>query len=714
MTFDWSEDVTGFAAEDVTVTGGTSSAFSGSGDSYSLTVTPSGNTDVVVSVTANTGTDGGGNTGPASAESETATWDATAPTVTIGGVPSAINSTSNLSVTFTWSEDVTGFDASDVTVTGGTASAFAGSGQSYSLTVTPSGNVNVVVTVTANTGTDGGGNTGPASAERATATWDATAPTVTITGVPSAINSTSNLNVTFTWSEDVTGFDAADVTVTGGTASSFSGNGDSYSLTVTPSGNTDVVVSVGANTGTDGGGNTGPSTAESETATWDATAPTVTIGGVPSAINSTNNLNVTFDWSEDVTGFDASDVTVTGGTATGFSGSGSSYSSDRDAVGQCQRGGERGGEHRHGRRRQHGPVHGGERNRDMGRDGADGGDRRGARGDQLDEQSERDVHLVGGRDGFRCLRRDGDGRHGERILRQRSVVQPDGDTGRERQRGSERGGEHGHGRRGQHGSGVGGERDGDWDATAPTVVIGGVPSAINSTSNLNVTFTWSEDVTDFDASDVTVTGGTAGAFSGSGSSYSLTVTPSGNTNVVVSVGANTGTDGGGNTGPAAVESETAVWDATAPTVTITGVPSAINSTNNLNVTFDWSEDVTGFDASDVTVTGGTSTGFAGSGQSYTLTVTPTGNTNVVVTVTANTGTDGGGNTGPAAAEVATATWDATAPTVSITGVPSAINSTSNLDVTFTWSEDVTGFDTADVTVTGARRAASPAAVSRTA
>ena len=280
---------------------------------------------MVVTVAANTGTDGGGNTGPASAESETAVWDATAPTVTITGVPAAINSTSDLSVTFTWSEDVTGFASEDVTVTGGTASAFAGSGQSYTLTVTPSGNVNVVVSVTANTGTDGGGNTGPASAAVATAVWDSTAPTVAITGVPAAINSTSNLSVTFDWSEDVTGFAAEDVTVTGGTASAFSGSGDSYSLTVTPSGNTDVVVTVTANTGTDGGGNTGPASAEVATATWDATAPTVVIGGVPSAINSTSNLDVTFTWSESVTGFDASDVTVTGGTASAFSGSGDSY-----------------------------------------------------------------------------------------------------------------------------------------------------------------------------------------------------------------------------------------------------------------------------------------------------------------------------------------------------------------------------------------------------
>ena len=205
-----------------------------------------------------------------------------APTVSITGVPSAINSTAQLTATFTWSEDVTGFETGDVTVTGGTKGTFSGSGQSYTLAVTPTASTDLTVSVAANSATDGA-NTGPASAVTATATWDAAAPAVTISGVPSAINSTTALTATFTWSEDVTGFVTGDVTVTGGTAGAFSGSGQSYTLAVTPTDATDLTVSVAADSATDGVGNTGPASAETATATWDEAAGRVTVSVEPAS-----------------------------------------------------------------------------------------------------------------------------------------------------------------------------------------------------------------------------------------------------------------------------------------------------------------------------------------------------------------------------------------------------------------------------------------------
>ncbi len=71
--------MTGFVTGDVTVTGGTKGAFTGNGSSYTLPVTPTGSQDVVVRVAANAATDGL-NTGPASAQSARAEWDATPPT----------------------------------------------------------------------------------------------------------------------------------------------------------------------------------------------------------------------------------------------------------------------------------------------------------------------------------------------------------------------------------------------------------------------------------------------------------------------------------------------------------------------------------------------------------------------------------------------------------------------------------------------------------
>ena len=75
----------------------------------------------------------------------------------------------------------------------------------------------------------------------------AAAPTVAISGVPSKINSTVALTATFTFSEDVTGFVTGDVTVTGGAKGALAGSGRIYTLAVTPTNGSNVVVTVAAN-----------------------------------------------------------------------------------------------------------------------------------------------------------------------------------------------------------------------------------------------------------------------------------------------------------------------------------------------------------------------------------------------------------------------------------------------------------------------------------
>ncbi len=96
-----------------------------------------------------------------------------APTLTVSGVPGWITDRSPWTVIFSFSEPVTGFDAADVTVSGGAKGTFtAESGASvYTLVVTPDDGADVVVTVPADAATDGGLNTGPAAELQARAVW---------------------------------------------------------------------------------------------------------------------------------------------------------------------------------------------------------------------------------------------------------------------------------------------------------------------------------------------------------------------------------------------------------------------------------------------------------------------------------------------------------------------------------------------------------------
>lgn len=95
------------------------------------------------------------------------------------------------------------------------------------------------------------------------------------------------------------------------------------------------------------------------------------------------------------------------------------------------------------------------------------------------------------------------------------------------------------------------------------------------------TFQFSENVTGFDATDVTVTGGTKGVFSGSGSTYTLAVTPNANSsgNIVVSVGtgAATGvTTGRGNAAASDTQAYNTTAAAAAPTLSVDSSGLAAN------------------------------------------------------------------------------------------------------------------------------------------
>ncbi|MFM2239777.1 MAG: hypothetical protein RJA69_1151, partial [Pseudomonadota bacterium] len=88
-------------------------------------------------------------------------------------------------------------------------------------------------------------------------------------------------------------------------------------------------------------------------------------------------------------------------------------------------------------------------------------------------------------------------------------------------------------------------------------------------------------------------------------------------------------------------------DTTAPTVTITDNVSGATATGNVTFTFTFSEAVTGFDASDITVSNGTKGTFtmANDGLSATLVAIPTSNTSATLSVAVgiNAFSDAAGN-----------------------------------------------------------------------
>ncbi|MEQ9491967.1 MAG: Ig-like domain-containing protein, partial [Algiphilus sp.] len=213
MTFEFSEDVTGFVVGDIVVGNGSAGSFVAvDGNTYTAQITPSGAGDITVDVAGSVATDAAGNNNTA-ATTATTVYDTTAPTVDIQGEPVAVNSTTAYTVTLEFSEDVTGFALGDIVVGNGSAGSFvAVDGNTYTAQITPSGAGDITVDVAGSVATDAAGNNNTA-ATTATTVYDTTAPAASITGAPSAVNSTTPYNVTVDFGEVVTGFVSGDVTV---------------------------------------------------------------------------------------------------------------------------------------------------------------------------------------------------------------------------------------------------------------------------------------------------------------------------------------------------------------------------------------------------------------------------------------------------------------------------------------------------------------------
>ena len=244
------------------------------------------------------------------------------PTVTIASTATEPTSVSPIPVTITFSESMTGFDVSDITVTNGAAGSFAGSGASYTANVTPTAQGAVTVSVPANAAVNAA-TTGNAVSNTLTRTYDL-APTVTITSSATEATNVSPIPVTITFSESVTGFVVGDISVTNGTAGSFAGTGAIYTANITPTGPGVVSVGVLANVAVDVA-SIGNTISNTLTRTYDAVEPTVVIASSATEPTSVSPIPVTITFSESVTGFVLGDISVTNGTAGSFAGSGATY-----------------------------------------------------------------------------------------------------------------------------------------------------------------------------------------------------------------------------------------------------------------------------------------------------------------------------------------------------------------------------------------------------
>ena len=604
----FTEVVSDFEQTDVTLSGTSTAGITGwlvTDDTiFTATITPTTSGDVVVSVRADVATDAASNNNTAS-ESQTVTVDVTSPEVRISVPDGVQNSEFNAVITFT--EVVSDFEQADVTLSGTATASITGwlvtDDTIFTATITPTTSGDVVVSVRADVATDAANNNNTAS-ESQTVTVDVTSPEVRIS-VPDGAQKTG-FDVVITFTERVSGFEQADVTLSGTATASITGGSTTddtvFTARITPTTSGEVVVSVGADVATDAAGNNNTASG-SETVTVDMTPPEVSIS-VPAGVqNSAFNVVITF--TEEVSDFEQADLTLSGTATASITG----WSTPDNTVFTARIT----------------PTTSGTLTlnvmADVARDAAV----------NLNTASEAQTITV----------------------------------------------------------------------DMPLEVSVSVPEGVQN-SAFNVVITFTEVVSDFEQADVTLSGTATAGITGwlvtDDTVFTATITPTTSGEVVVSVMADVATDAASNNNTAS-DAETVTVDITPPEVSVS-VPAGVqNFAFNVVITF--TEEVSDFEPADLTLSGTATASIAGWSATndtvFTAAITPTTSGEVVVSVMAGVATDAASNNNTAS-DPQTVTVDIMPPEVSVSVPAGAQNSAFNVVITFT--EEVSDFEQTDLTLSG--------------
>ncbi|AWI52816.1 hypothetical protein DEH84_04820 [Aquabacterium olei] len=755
VTFTFSEDPgSSFTSADIDVTGGTLSNFSGSGTSYTATFTPDANSTIAASIHVDSAkfTDAAGNAnndGSDANNTASMSVDTVRPTIVVSSDQTALKAGETATVTFTFSEDPgTSFVLGDIDVTGGTLGALStkvansNGTYRYTATFTPAVGSTTAASIHVDSTkfTDAVGNAnddGSDSNNTASMTVDTVRPTVVVTSDKATLKAGETATVTFTFSEDPgSSFTSADIAVTGGTLSNFSGSGTTYTATFTPDANSTIAASIHVDSAkfTDAAGNAnndGSDTNNTASMSVDTVWPTVVVTSDKTALKAGEAATVTFTFSEDPgSSFVLGDIDVTGGTlgtlSTKVANSNGTYSytaTFTPAVGSTTAAAIH--------------VDSAKFTDAAGNANDDGSDANNTASMTVDTVrptivvssdqttlkagetatvtftfsedpgssfTSADIAVTGGT----LSNFSGSG------TSYTATFTPDANS-------TTAASIHvdsakftdAAGNANDDGSDANNTASMTVDTVRPTIVVSSDQTTLKAGETATVTFTFSEDPgSSFTSADIAVTGGTLSNFSGSGTSYTATFTPDANSTTAASIHVDSAkfTDAAGNAnddGSDANNTASMTVDTVRPTIVVSSDQTTLKAGETATVTFTFSEDPgSSFTSADIAVTGGTLSNFSGSGTTYTATFTPDANSTIAASIHVDSAkfTDAAGNAnndGSDTNNTASMSVDTVWPTVVVTSDKTALKAGEAATVTFTFSEDPgSSFVLGDIDVTG--------------
>ena len=306
LTFTSNEDTFNFSIDDITISGGTLSNFlSTSSDVYTATFTPSQDGDTTIDVAENTFTDAIGN-GNSVATQFNWTFDSTGPVMNITATGLDNGATSNKEVqflTFTSNEDTSDFTIEDISLSSGTLSDFSSSTSSnYTINVTASSSSDYTLSGTDLNG-DVSGNDPDLTfnvGDQITFSVNASGhpfylKTVAGTGTENQVNVSNNgtTSGSIVWTPTSAGTYYYQCSLHSGMVGKITIKNDVseskvYTATFTPSEDGDVTIDIAENTFTDSSGNNNSASTQFKY-THDSTGPSMVIYSDSSS--STNTIS---------------------------------------------------------------------------------------------------------------------------------------------------------------------------------------------------------------------------------------------------------------------------------------------------------------------------------------------------------------------------------------------------------------------------------------
>ena len=342
-TVEFSEAVLGFTADNISLTDGVVEEFTSleGGTRYTFNVTAPGNAQADALEVSLSGTisDVPGNDLALSESDSSLSIDTLAPSLL--GFTRNDEVADEVSYIITFTEGVSGFGASDISVGSGSLSedllSVSSDGATYSFTVADVAGVSPEVSINATDVSDVAGNVSTIPVTAAPALVDTIAPSVVSLLSDGSSATLNNREITYTveFSEAVTGFaNNANITIENGRIVGdwvVSEDDRIYRFTVEADSGVegDLEVSLNGVTIRDLAGNTALASISADPVSIDTSRPTATMSSEISVVNiDTDGIVYTVEFSEAVSSFTSSDIEVTSadGTLTStVSGSGSSY-----------------------------------------------------------------------------------------------------------------------------------------------------------------------------------------------------------------------------------------------------------------------------------------------------------------------------------------------------------------------------------------------------